>query len=178
MVARGRTWALAGSLLVLFLLAACNTADNTAGTDTTGEQTRFEVSGDVSAVDVEDVDLDPNISAGPDGIDINPEASVRVQLTINIESVNDEAAELCNLEAGSDAIVVVTDDTELNLDRSITELDTLSDESIVATGVAQERQAESGASPTATDPDGGCLLTAQSLELDQESATSSPSPAP
>ncbi|HYN98778.1 MAG TPA: hypothetical protein VEU28_03815, partial [Actinomycetota bacterium] len=158
MVARGRTWVLAGSLLVLFLLGACKTADNTAGTDTTGQQTQFEVSGDVSAVDVEDVDVDPNISTGPDGIDIDPEASVRVQVTINIESINDEAAELCNLQAGSDAIVVVTDDTDLNLDRSITELDTLSDESIVATGVAQERQ--SGASPTVTQPDGGCLLTA------------------
>lgn len=181
MVARARSQALAGAWLVLLVLAACNTADDTSDANTTGETAQFEISGDVSAVDIEDVDLDPNISTGPDGIDIDPEASIRVQLTVNIESINEEAAELCKLQPDSDAIVVVTEDTDLDFDSDLNELDTLDDESITATGTAEERLVESDSTPTTTDPDGACVLNAERVRLAEETATEpseSPSPSP
>lgn len=188
MVARARSQALAGAWLVLLVLAACNTADDTSDANTTGETAQFEISGDVSAVDIEDVDLDPNISTGPDGIDIDPEASIRVQLTVNIESINEEAAELCKLQPDSDAIVVVTEDTDLDFDSDLNELDTLDDESITATGTAEERLVESDSTPTTTDPDGACVLNAERVRLAEETATEpsesptgpggSPTPAP
>jgi hypothetical protein len=177
MVAR----ALAGALLVLLGLTACNTADDTSDANTTGETAQFEISGDVSAVDIEDVDFDPNISSGNDGIDIDPEASIRVQLTVNIESINAEAAELCKLQPDSDAIVVITEDTDLDFDRDLSEMDTLDDESIIATGTAEERLVESDSTPTTTDPDGACVLTAERVRLDEETPTEpgeSPTPSP
>lgn len=181
MVVRARSRALAGAFLVLAVLAACNTADDTSDANTTGEQAQFEISGDVSAVDIEDVDVDPGISTGPDGIDIDPEASIRVQLTVNIESINEEAAALCKLQADGDAIVVVTEDTDLDFDANLTEMDTLDDESIIATGTAEERLVESDSTPTTTDPDGACVLTAERVRLDEETATepsAEPSPSP
>ncbi|CAN5864580.1 hypothetical protein BH23ACT12_BH23ACT12_14760 [soil metagenome] len=185
MVARSRIRTLSAPLLLVLALAACNTADDSSDAITTGEQVQFEIAGDVSAVDIEDVDVDPGISVGPDGIDVDPQASFRVQLTVNIESINDEAARLCDLQAGSDTIVIVTEDTDLDFGRSITEMDTLDDESIVATGMAEERLIESDATPTTTDPDGACVLSVERLRLDEEAATtttpsptSSPSPTP
>jgi hypothetical protein len=181
MVARARSRAMAGALLVLLVLAACNTADDTSDANTTGATAQFEISGDVSAVDIEDVDFDPNISTGPDGIDVDPEASIRVQLTVNIESINEEAAELCKLQADSDAIVVVTEDTDLDFDSDLSEMDTLDDESIIATGTAEERLVESDSTPTTTDPDGACVLTAERVRLDEEAPTEqseSPTPTP
>lgn len=169
MVARTRSRALVGALLVLMVLAACNTGDDTSDANTTGEEAQFEVSGDVTAVDIEDIDVDPNISAGTDGIDIDPEASIRVQLTVNIESINTEAAELCKLQVGSDAVVVVTQDTDMDFDSPLNEMNTLDDESIIATGTAEERLIESDSTPTTTDPDGACVLNAERLRLDEES---------
>lgn len=162
---------LAWALLVLSVLAACNTADDTSNANTTGQTAEFEISGDVSAVDIEDVDLDPGISAGRDGIDVNPQASIRVQLTVNIESINQEAADLCKLQAGSDTIVVVTEDTDLDFDTNLTEMDSLDDESVIATGTAEERLVESDSTPTTTDPDGVCVLTAERLRVDEETIT-------
>jgi hypothetical protein len=172
MVAR----ALAGALLVLLGLTACNTADDTSDANTTGETAQFEITGDVSAVDIEDVDFDPNISTGNDGIDIDPEASIRVQLTVNIESINAEAAELCKLQPDSDAIVVVTEDTDLDFDSDLSEMDTLDDESIIATGTAEERLVESDATPSTTDPDGACVLTAERVRLAEETPAPNGSP--
>ena len=181
MVVRARSRALAGALLVLALLVACNTGDDTSDANTTGRQAQFEISGDVSAVDIEDVDVDPGVSTGPDGVDVDPDVSIRVQLTVNIEAINEEAAELCKLQAGSDAIVVLTEDSDLDFDANLTEMDTLDDESIIATGTAEERLVESDSTPTTTDPDGSCVLTAERVRLEEETAIQpgeSPSPTP
>jgi hypothetical protein len=177
MVAGRRTRAWAGMLLCLVLLAGCNTDDDASDDMTTGRQTQFEISGDVSAVDIEDIDVDPGISTGPDGIDVDPSASVRVQLTVNVESINDQAAELCELQPGGDAILLVTEDTDIDFDRPLDELDTLNDESITATGTAEERLVESDATPNASDPDGTCVLRAERLAL-REEATTTPAATP
>jgi hypothetical protein len=164
-------------LLCLMLLAACNTDGDTSDDLTTGQKTQFEISGDVSAVDVEDIDIDPGISTGPDGIDVDPSASVRVQLTVNVESINDVAAELCKLQPGGDAILLVNEDTDIDFDRPLDEMDTLNDESITATGTAEERLVESDATPNASDPDGTCVLQVERLGL-REEATTSPAATP
>lgn len=177
MVAGRRTRAWAGMLLCLVLLAACNTDDDASDDITTGKEAQFEISGDVSAVDIEDIDVDPGISTGPDGIDVDPSASVRVQLTVNVESINDEAAALCKLQPGGDAILLVTEDTDIDFDRPLDELDELDDESITASGTAEERLVESDATPNASDPDGTCVLTVERLALKEE-ATTTPAATP
>lgn len=166
---RARAWA--GMLLCLISLGACNTGDDTSDDLTTGQQSQFEISGDVSAVDIEDIDIDPGVSTGPDGIDVDPSASVRVQLTVNVESINDEAARLCKLQPSGDAILLVTEDTDIEFDRPLDELNTLDDESITASGAAEERLVESDATPNASDPDGICVLRVERLALKEEATT-------
>lgn len=152
-------------LVGVLLLPACNTGDDAANEATTGEQAAFELRGDVTAVDVEDVDVNVDVSAGPEGVDIDPSGSVRVQLTVNLEEINTEAAQLCGLQAGSDTVVVVTDETDLAMDRPLTELATIQDESVTASGTAR-KLAASGAEPT--EPAGGCALEASNLGLAEE----------
>lgn len=154
-----------GLVLAAFLLAACNTADDSTNVPTTGEEAAFQLRGDVSAVDIEDVDVDVDVSAGPDGVDIDPSASARVQLTINLEEINSEAAQLCGLQSGSDAVVVVTDETDLQMDRPLEELGSIQDESVTASGTAR-KLADAGTQPT--EPAGGCALDAATLGLDEE----------
>ncbi|HEX2052826.1 MAG TPA: hypothetical protein VHJ78_03735 [Actinomycetota bacterium] len=159
---------------MFFLLSACNTADDTSTAPTTGQESAFQLTGDVSAVDVEDVDVDVDVSAGPDGIDIDPSGSVTVQLTVNLESINDEAAQLCGLQAGRDATVVVTDETDLDVDRPLAELGTIQDESITASGTARQLV---GSDASANEPAGNCTLAAASLALAEEpAAEGSPTP--
>ncbi len=166
------TWLVA----LVLLFPACATADDNTTAPTTGKESSFQVTGDVSAVDVEDVDVDVDASIGPDGFDVNPSGSVTVQVTIKLESINDEAAELCEVQAGGDAVLVVNDDTDLAFDRPLTELDTLRDESVTATGTAREL---AGQTVDAADPGAACILTAVTLALAEEPgdpATTAPAP--
>lgn len=154
-----------GLLLLGPMLSACATADDSSTAPTTGQETSFQLTGDVTAVDIEDVDVDVDASVGPDGIDVDPSGSITVQVTVNLESINDEAAQLCGLEVGGEAVVVVSDETDVQFDRPLTELDTIEDESIIASGSAREL---AGATANGADPGGECSLDAATLGLAEE----------
>ena len=155
----------AALLILVVVLSGCNTADDTSKAPSTGRQASFQLSGDVSAVDVEDVDVDVDVSAGPGGINIDPSAGVTVQLTVTLEAINQEATELCGLESGGEAVLVVTDETDLDFDRPLTELGTIQDESITASGTAEQLAA---GTQGAAEPDARCSLTATTLALAEE----------
>ncbi len=176
MLSRGAVRTVSLLVVAALVLGACNTDDDGSDDPTTGTETAFEITGDVSAVDVEDVDVGIDLSTGPDGVEFNPSASATLQLTVNLESINREAAELCKLEVGSDAILTVTDETDLELDRPFEELGTIGDESIKATGRASELAAETASPNAATDPDGACRLEAETLSLAEETASPSATP--
>ncbi|HEX2178036.1 MAG TPA: hypothetical protein VHL54_00740 [Actinomycetota bacterium] len=167
---------LCGILVIVLTLAGCNTEGNSSDDPTTGTEAAFEVTGDVSAVDIEDVDFGLDLSTGGEGVEINPSASVTVQLTVNIESVNREAADLCGLEPGSDTVIVVTDETDLALDRPLEELGTIQDESIRTTGTARELSGETAGPDAAVAPAGSCRLDAQTLALAEEAGSPSATP--
>lgn len=174
MLARGAVRTVSLFMVAVLVLGACNTDDDASDDPTTGSETAFEITGDVSAVDVEDVDVGIDLSTGPDGAEFNPSATV--QLTVNLESINQEAAELCKLEVGSDALLTVTDETDLELDRPFEELGTIGDESVKATGRASELSAGTASPDAATDPDGACRLQAETLSLAEETASPSVTP--
>ena len=167
-----------GLFILVLVLTACNTADDASKAPTTGQRASFHLSGDVGAVDVEDVDVDVDVSAGPGGINIDPSAGVTVQLTVTLESINQEAGRLCGLQSGGEAVVVVTDETDLELDRPLSELGTIQDESITASGTAEQLAA---ATADAAEPGTRCSLTASTLAVAEEpgggpTATTSASP--
>jgi hypothetical protein len=176
MLARGAVRTVSLFMVAALVLCACNTDDDASDDPTTGSEAAFEITGDVSAVDVEDVDVGIDLSTGPDGVEFDPSASATVQLTVNLESINQEAAGLCKLEVGSDAILTVTDETDLELDRPFEELGTIGDESVKATGRASELSAETASPNAATDPDGACRLQAETLSLAEETASPSATP--
>lgn len=165
---------LCGILVIALTLAGCNTQGDSDGA-TTGTEAAFELTGDVSAVEIEDVDFGLDLSTGGEGVEMNPNASVTVQLTVNIESINQEAADLCGLESGSDTVLVVTDETDLGLDRPLEELGTIRDESIRTTGTARKLSGET-ASPDAAAPQGSCRLDARTLALAEEAGAPSATP--
>jgi hypothetical protein len=156
-------------------LAACNIQEDGVPPLTTGQESSFELTGDVAAVDIEDVDF--GLSIPPEGVNVGVEAGITVSLTINIESIDDATAQLCGLQAGSDAILVVDDNSDLDFDRPLTELGTLEDESIRATGIAKERAALQSPGGGSTEPAGKCELRAQTVAL-VEQATPEPNASP
>jgi hypothetical protein len=176
MLARGALRMLCGISVLVLALAGCNTDGDSSDDATTGAEAAFELTGDVSAVDIEDVDLGLELSTGAEGVEVNPNASATVQLTVNLESINQEAADLCGLQSGSDAVIVVTDETDLGLDRPIEELRTIRDESIRATGTARELSGETAGPDAGTAPEGSCRLDARTLALAEEPGSPSATP--
>lgn len=154
----------------LALTSACNTDVDSGTPAVTGQEALFEITGDVTAVNVEDIDVDVSIPS--EGIDVDLDASIKVQLTVGLESVDAESAALCALKSGSQVIVVVTEKTDLEFDRPLSELNSLEDESIRATGNAHRTPGTPGG---ITDPSGTCELQAEKLGLVEE-ADGSPGP--
>jgi hypothetical protein len=168
-------------LLTILLLSACNTQEDEQPPTTTGEETPFELTGDVSAVDIEDVDFDVSLPA--EGVNVGVDAGITVNLTVNIETIDDPSSQLCEVAAGQDAIVVVTEETDLDFDRPLSELGTLEDESIRASGTARQEAAAESPGQGTTQPAGSCRFHASSLSLIEEetpvtTATPSPTPSP
>jgi hypothetical protein len=94
-----------------------------------------------------------------------------------MESIDDATAQLCGLQAGTDVIVVVDDNTDLDFDRPLTELGTMEDESIRASGIATERAALQSPGGGSKEPAGKCELRAQTVALVEE-ATPEPNASP
>jgi hypothetical protein len=164
-------------LVVLLALPACNTSEESEAPPATGQESPFELTGDVSAVDIEDVDFD--VSLPPEGVEVDVDAGITVNMTINLETIDDASSTLCGVAVGQDVILVVTEDTDLDFDRPLSELGTLEDESVRASGTA--REATGGESPGqgTTEPAGNCTFHAATLSLVEEqtpAATPSPSP--
>ena len=163
----------------MLLLSACNTEQD-ATPPATGQESSFELTGDVTAVDIENVDLDVSVPPPGERVALDVDASITVKLTVNIETMDDSSSQLCGLEVGQDAIVVVTEETDLEFDRPLNELSTLEDESIRATGTARETAAVQSPGQT-TEPSGSCEFAAGTLALVEETspaATVSPTPSP
>jgi hypothetical protein len=104
-----------------------------------------------------------------------------VNLTVNIETIDDPSSQLCGLEVGQDVVVVVTEETDLEFDRPLNELGTLEDESIRVSGTARETAAVQSPGQATTDPGGTCEFSASTLSVVEEAsptATVSPTPSP
>ncbi len=167
------------AFLALMLLPACNLDEDAAPPATTGRESTFELSGDVTAVDIEDVDFD--VSVPPEGANVDVDAAITVNLTVNIETIDDASSELCGLEVGQDVVVVVTDETDLDFNRPLSELGTLEDESVRASGAARETAAVQSPGQATVEPGGNCEFSARTLSLVEEAspaATVSPIPSP
>jgi hypothetical protein len=164
----------------MMLLPACNTEESEPP-PTTGQETSFELSGDVTAVDIENVDLDVSVPPPGERVGIDVDAAITVNLTVNIETLDDASSQLCGLEVGQDVVVVVTEETDLEFDRPLNELGTLEDESIRATGTARETAAVQSPGQGTTGPGGSCEFAARTLAVVEEASpapTVSPTPSP
>ena len=161
-----KRWSSVALLLILMGLPACNTQEDDAPPPSTGQESSFDLTGDVSAVDLEDVDF--GLSLPPEGVNVGVDAGITVNLTVDIESIDDASAQLCGLQAGGSVIVVVTDETDLDFDRPLTELGTLEDESIRVQGTARERAAVASPGDGSAEPVGECELEADTVALVEE----------
>jgi hypothetical protein len=158
-------------------LPGCNTQEDATPPPSTGQESSFELTGDVAAVDIEDVDF--GLSIPPDGVNVRVEAGITVNLTVDLESIDDATAQLCGLKGGTEAIVVVDDNTDLDFDRPRSELGTLEDESIRAIGIAKERAALQSPGDGATEFADKCELKAEAVALVEETTpepNTSPTP--
>lgn len=162
-------------LVMMMALTGCNTQEDATPSATTGEETSFELTGDVAAVDIEDVDF--GLSIPPEGVNVGVDAAIKVNLTVNVESIDDATSQLCGVKAGADAIVVVSEQTDLDFDRPLTELGTLEDESIRVKGTARERAAVQSPGDGSTEPAGKCEMEAETVALVEE-ATPEPTTSP
>lgn len=162
--------------LAMLVLPACNTQDDTGPPAATGEESSFELTGDVSAVDIEDVDFD--VSIPPEGVNVDVDGGITVNLTVNLETIDDASSELCGVAVGQDVIVVVTDETDLDFDRPVSELGTLEDESIRASGTAREEAAAASPGQGTTEPASSCEFHASTMSLVEESPPPGATPTP
>jgi len=164
-------------LLSIFLLAACNGAEEPAETETsptTGEAGAFEISGTVRAVEVEDGEASPTPSPTDDdeetpaaGATGTPGAGTTptptgplARLVIEIESINPEPAELCDVDEGDTVTLVVTEATAIDPQRSLQDLEEIVDRTITAAGNAEELAEDDqtgtpGATPGEATPGAG-----------------------
>lgn len=158
-------------LAILALGSACNTDTDSRAPVAPDEESTFDLTGDVTAVNIQDVDVD--VSIPTEGIDVDIDASIKVQLTVGVESIDQATADLCAIENGSQVIVVVTEKTDLDFDRPLSELSSLEDESIRTTGTAHKSSGKPEQDP---GPSGDCFLQAETLGLVEEKPEASPSP--
>lgn len=169
-VLHAKQWLGVSMVTILALGPACNTDAGSGAPGVTGEESSFELTGDVTAVNIEDVDVD--VSIPTEGIDVDIDASIKVQLTVGVESIDQATADLCAIENGSQVIVVVTEDTDIAFGRLFSELNSLEDESIRARGNAHKASDNADEN---TGPSGNCELQAEKLELVKEESEPSPS---
>ena len=170
-----KRWSPITVVLIMMALPACNTQEDATPPPSTGRESSFELTGDVSAVDLEDVDF--GLSMPTEGVNVGVDAGITVNVTVDIASIDEASSELCGLAAGGEVVVIVTDETDLDFDRPLTELGTLEDESIRVGGTARERAAVTSPGDGSTEPTSECDLQADTVAL-VEDATPEPNTSP
>ena len=71
---------------LMMALPACKTREDATPPPSTGRESSFELTGDVSAVDLEDVDY--GLSMPTEGVKVGVDAGITVSVTVNIESID------------------------------------------------------------------------------------------
>lgn len=168
----GKTSRAARAVLALLttalLLGACGGEEpaETETSPTTGAAGAFEITGTVQAVEIEDGSSEETDSAGPAatgspaaGATQSP-SSPLARLLIEVESINDGPAELCDVGEGDEVTLIVTPNTATEPQTALEDMDNLEGRTVQAEGNAEELAAgdrggnpaaeEEGASPSPT----------------------------
>ena len=149
-------------LLTIFLLAACGgeEPEETEASPTTGDTGAFEISGTVQQVEIEEGGESPGGTATPTGTGTSPAGATSspagplARLVVEVESINEGPAELCDVQQGDQVTLTVTGTTTIDPQRSLQDLDDIEGRTIRAEGNAEELAGQDrGGNPTAEEED-------------------------
>lgn len=172
-------------LLTLFLLAACGGEEpaETEASPTTGDTGAFEISGTVTEVEIESDEDEATPTASPTGTASptdadSPTASPTgtptgplARLLVEVESINAGPAELCDVNEGDEVTIIVTEDTVIDPDQELEELEEIEGRSVTAEGNAEEIDLEEGATPSPTDTEASPEATGTATATGSPTAT-------